>query len=574
HWPRYAFGVACLVVVDAAQLMLPQYLRRAIDSIATGEPRAVVALIGLSMAATAAAIAAGRFLWRFFIHGASRRIETALRDRLFSTLMTLPTSYFSGNAAGDIMSRATSDMQSIRMATGMAFVAFIDGAFMSVAILVVMMIQNPATTLLTITPLPLLTVLILVFGRIIGKKFKKAQERYADVSSVAQETLQGIRVVQSFVKEDEFARRFSDANDGYRDASMVLVRVFGLFFPLISFLAGISSLVLLVAGGTAVIENRMSPGSLAAMLAYLEMLIWPMLGAGFTVNMLQRGAASLKRVNEVLDTAAEPRFAPGETPTEEYPAGDVRFSGLTIVYPGSGEPALEDIDLVIPEGTMLGILGRVGSGKSTLVKALSRIVEPPPGSILIGGRDVGAVPLERLRAAFGFVPQDSFLFSDTIRANVLFTDPALSEERFERAVRVSALQRDVRLFSHGWDTVVGERGLTLSGGQKQRVALARALARDPDILVLDDALSAVDSETEEAIVSALLRERAGKTTIVISNRISTLRRAHAVAVLDAGRLVQYGSPAQLALEDGFYAEIAALQAAVRAPVGDTEVEIP
>ncbi len=568
HRWRYTLGILCLVVVDAAQLLLPQFLRRAIDSIASGGSLNAVVIIGLSMVGTSAAIAAGRFMWRYFIHGASRRIETALRDRLFARLMTLPTSWFQSTSAGDIMARATNDMQAIRMATGMAFVSFIDGAFMSIAILTVMFAQNPGTTLLTIAPLPLITVLIIIFGSIVGKRFKRVQELYSDMSSVAQETLQGVRVVQSFVKEDEFARRFLEKNEHYRKASMVLVKIDGFFFPLISFLAGLTTLVLIVAGGSAVMENRMTPGSLAAMLAYLEMLIWPMLGAGFTVNMIQRGAASLKRVNEVLETEAEPCRAPGAPPAEARPAGDVQFHDLSVAYPGSGAPALDGIAITLPAGKTLGILGKVGSGKSTLVKTLARIVEPPRGSVTIGGIDVGSYAIEALRASIGFVPQDSFLFSDSIRANVIFSDPDMSAARFERAVSISSLDKDKASFAQGWDTVVGERGLTLSGGQKQRVAIARAIARDPELLVLDDALSAVDTETEEAIISALMQERAGKTTILVSNRVSTLRRADIVAVLDGGRLVQLGAPDMLASQEGFYAEIAALQALS----GDRQVE--
>ncbi len=573
HRSRYILGISCLILVDAAQLLLPQYLRRAVDSIANDGPRQTVIVIGLLMTVTAAFIAAGRFLWRYFIHGASRRIEAALRDRFFTRLMTLPTMYFQGNAAGDIMAKATNDMQAVRMATGMAFVSFVDGIFMSVSILVVMFAQNPGTTLMTIAPLPFITVLIIIFGSVIGKKFKVAQERYSEMSTVAQETLQGIRVVQSFVKEDEFSKKFAATNDGYRSASMVLVKVFGLFFPLISFLAGLTTLVLMVAGGAAVIENRMTPGALAAMLAYLEMLIWPMLGAGFTVNMIQRGAASLKRINEVLDTEAEPRFAPGADPVEAIPSGDIRFKGLSITHPGASVPALSTIDITVPEGSTLGILGKVGSGKSTLIKALARIVEPPRDCILIGGVDIGSFPIENLRSVMGFVSQDSFLFSDSIKANVQFANPGVPQERFDKAVAISALDRDVHLFSDGWETIVGERGLTLSGGQKQRVAIARAIIRDPHILVLDDSLSAVDTETEEIIIGSLIAERAGKTTIIISNRVSTLRRADNVAVLEAGRVIQLGSPEQLASEDGFYAEIAALQALSRSSEKEARLNV-
>jgi len=293
-----------------------------------------------------------------------------------------------------------------------------------------------------------------------------------------------------------------------------------------------------------------------------------MLGAGFTVNMIQRGAASLKRINEVLDTEPEPRFAAGADALEAIPTGDISFRGLSILYPGASTPALDGVDITIPAGSTLGILGKVGSGKSTLLKALSRIVEPPRGSVFIGGVDIGSFPLENLRSIMSFVPQDSFLFSDSIKANVKFSDPDTPESRFEKAVVISALDRDVRLFSEGWDTIVGERGLTLSGGQKQRVAIARAIIREPEILVLDDSLSAVDTETEEIIISNLIAERKGKTTIIISNRVSTLRRADKVAVLDAGRVVQLGSPEELAATDGFYSEIAELQALSSASTGE------
>ena len=573
YWYRYLFGLLCLVSVDAAQLLLPQYIRKAVDAVALGHARSAVGAIGLAMAGTAACIAAGRFLWRFFIHGASRRIEASMRGRLFARLMVLPPDFFQRSAVGDLMARATNDMQAIRMASGMAFVAFTDGAFMSVAILAVMFTQNPGTTLWTVAPLPFVTLMIILFGRMVGKRFRKVQEIYSDLSTVAQETLQGVRVVKSFVKEDHFAQRFAEANDRYRAASMNLVRVDGFFFPLIAFLGGLSSLILLVAGGAAVISNRMSPGNLAAMLAYLEMLLWPMLGAGFTVNMIQRGAASLKRVNAVLDTPAESPWAPGteRMPADAVPSGDIEFRNVTLSYPEAASPALDGVSLTLPRGMTLGVLGRVGSGKSTLLKLLPRIVEPPRETVFVGGVDVGAWNLERLRAVMGFVPQDSFLFSDSLRANVLFARPDLPESRFLEIAAISALDRDLEAFPAGWDTVVGEKGLTLSGGQKQRIAIARALAVDPEILVFDDALSAVDTETEERILAALLEERKGRTNIIVSNRVSTLRHADLVAVLDSGRLAELGTHDELLERDGFYAEIARLQAlSAEAPPGSGE----
>jgi ATP-binding cassette subfamily B protein len=307
-----------------------------------------------------------------------------------------------------------------------------------------------------------------------------------------------------------------------------------------------------------VLENRMSAGDIVAMLAYLEMLIWPMMGAGFTVNTLQRGAASLARVNEILRAEPEIASSPGALPGPVR--GRLELRGLSFAFAGAAKPVLADISLIVPAGTTLGILGRVGSGKSTLLKLLPRLIDPPSGTVLIGGHDIREYELPALRAAFGFVPQDSFLFSDTVANNLRFGAPDLSEERFKKVASVAALDRDVEAFPAGWDTLVGERGLTLSGGQKQRVALARALAVDPEILVLDDALSAVDAETEEKILTALLEERGGRTNLIVSHRVSTLRHADLIVVLQKGGIAQRGSHEELLAEsEGFYAEIARLQ---------------
>ncbi|MBU0934405.1 MAG: ABC transporter ATP-binding protein/permease [Spirochaetes bacterium] len=559
YWYRYVLGIACLLVVDSAQLLIPQYIRRAIDTVAAGNSQAAVGLIVLYLIGTAALIAAGRFLWRYFIHGASRRIEKAMRDRLFSKLMVLPMSFFQTNTVGDLMARATNDMQNIRMASGMAFVALFDGVFMSLAILIVMFAQNPLTAAWILIPLPLITLMIVFFGSAMGRLFKKVQEHYSNMSTVVQETLQGIRVVKSFVKEDHFSTRFSAANDHYREASMRVVKLHGLFFPLITFLAGVTTLLLLLAGGAAVLENRMTPGNLAAMLAYLEMMIWPIMGAGFTVNMIQRGAVSLKRINDILKQDSEVSCALPGGNCPEVPSGDIELRQLSFAYSADSKAILEDVSLRLPAGQTLGILGRIGSGKSTLLRLLTRVIEAPAGSVYIGGLDIGGCSLNSLRSKLGMVPQESFLFSDSIRNNVLFACPDLAENRFREVLRISALERDLELFANGWDTVVGERGLTLSGGQKQRVAIARALAREPEILIFDDALSAVDTATEEQILSAIIADRLGKTNILVSNRVSTLQRADLIAVLDEGRLVQFGTPAELIQQEGFFAETAAMQ---------------
>jgi ATP-binding cassette subfamily B protein len=556
---NYIVGIACLMIVDAFQVLIPRFVKQAVDTIATGK-FLLSSLLSpiLSMIAIAAVISIGRFFWRYFIIGASREIETEMRDKLFAHLMILPSSFYQDNKTGDLMARATNDMNQVRQALGMGIVSLIDGVFMSTMILIAMISENPSVALFTILPLPLVTVLILFFGKLVGGQFKKVQEVYSKLSEIAQETFAGMRVVKAFVKEKHFSDSFSATNDDYRDATMELVKTFGFFFPLISFLAGISTAILLHAGGNAVITNRMGPGDIIAMISYLDMLIWPLMGAGFTVNMIQRGMVSLKRVNEVLDS-------PGETTLDKdglqgIPSGDIEVRDLGFSFPGALQPALRGISFDLARGRTLGILGRVGSGKTTLLKVLPRLLDAGPGKIFIGGKDICDYPLSALRSAYGFVPQDSFLFSASLKENILFGNQELSGARFSEVSRIASLDRDLKLFPEGWDTIVGEKGLTLSGGQKQRVAIARALAIDPEILVLDDALSAVDAETEEHILHDLIEERKGKTTIIVSHRVSTLRHADAILVLKDGSMVQHGSHAELMEEkEGFYAEIAGLQ---------------
>jgi len=456
------------------------------------------------------------------------------------------------------MARATNDISTIRQATGMGFVSLVDGVFMTAMILIAMFANNAAVAAWIIIPLPLITALILLFGKIVGKLFKRIQDIYGRLSNIAQESLAGVRVVKSFVKEHYFFEKFEVSNTEYKNAIMDLVKTFGFFFPFITFLSGLSTVLLILFGGNAVIRNTMTPGSIIAMLSYLEMLVWPMMSAGFTVNIVQRGAASLKRINEILST--EPEIQESTRHTAHKPWGDIEIRDLDYRYPGSDTFALKHISVHIPEGSMLGILGKVGSGKSTILRMLPRMLDAGEGHICIGGIDSCLFSLKELRALFGMVPQESFLFSESIRENILFSAHEIGDERFEEVVRIAGLDRDLHLFPNGWNTIVGERGITLSGGQKQRIALARALVIDPPVLLLDDALSAVDAETEERILSALLTERRGKTTVIVSHRISTLRNADRIIVLDDGEIVQSGTHEMLMAEqEGFYARIAALQ---------------
>lgn len=556
---NYIVGILFLMIVDAAQVLIPRFVKQAVDIVASGKfSMSAILSPALWMVGIAFVISLGRYFWRYFIIGASRKIETEMRDKLFGHLMEMSAGFYQDNKTGDLMARATNDMNAVRQSLGMGFVAFVDGVFMSSMILIAMVSDNAKVALYTIIPLPLITVLILFFGKLVGGQFKKVQEVYSKLSEIAQETIAGMRVVKAFVKEKHFSEKFSATNNDYKDAVMDLVKTFGFFFPLISFLAGVSTVILILKGGDAVIKNKMSPGDIIAMISYLEMLVWPLMGAGFTVNTIQRGAASLKRINEVLETKSEIKTA--KNAIEKVPSGSLEVRDLVFSYAGTSKPALDGISFAVSEGETLGILGRVGCGKSTLLKILPRLLDPGEGKVFIGGNDICGYDLSYLRQAFGFVPQESFLFSASVRMNILYGKPELSEERFRDLARIASLERDVQLFPAGWDTVVGEKGLTLSGGQKQRIAIARALSLDPQILVLDDALSAVDAETEEKILQNLLIERKNRTNIIVSHRVSTLRHADKVLVLKDGKMIQYGSHEELmADKGGFYAEIAGLQ---------------
>ncbi len=566
HSRTYAAGLFFLLLTDGGQLYLPQLTKQAIDLLASGSfaLRSILS-IGLAMCGVAVLIAVGRFFWRIFIQGASRRIEADLRERLFVHLQTLSSTFYGRSKTGDLMAHMTNDINAVRQATGMAVVALVDALFITPAVLVIMLSTNVRLTLLSIAPLPVLTVGVVFFGRVVGERFKRVQEGFSNMSDVVQESISGVRVLKTFVQEDAFVRRFETRNDEYSRRNMSLVRAFGAFFPAVSLLAGVTSLLFLVFGGRAVIDGSFSPGEFTAFFAYLSMLVWPVMGAGFTINMVQRAGASLERINKILGEKPDITSPPASRARPQR--GEIRIAGLTYSYPGAAAPALSDVDINLPAGTILGILGRTGAGKSTLVNLLPRVLDPPPGTVFVDGADVRSYDLAELRGAISVVPQETFLFSASIRENIGFGAPgdggrsgaADGEGRLERVAAISTIERDFRTLPSGWQTVVGERGVTLSGGQKQRVAISRALARDAAITILDDSLSSVDTETEDTILRELLPFVKGRTVILISHRISTLKAADRIIVLEAGRVAQEGTHEELARRPGFYADIYRLQ---------------
>ena len=557
--PHYVAGLICLIFVDLGQIFIPQFIKSGIDLLsARGATLESLGVLCLQMLAVSAVISIGRFLWRFFINGASRKIETEIRQRLFNHLMTLSYDFYQNNKIGDLIARATNDLNAVRNALGIGFVAFFDSTVMAIAILVIMIVQDRDTALLSILPLPVITLLIVGFGNMIGQRFVKVQEAYSTMSETVQETFAGIRVIKSFVKESWFIHLFGKNNDDYRTANVSLVKVFGLFFPLISFLSGLTTLILLLVGGGKVIDGQMSPGTLVALFSYLQMLIWPMLGMGFLINMIQRGATSLGRINEILSTPPAIYSRSTIKHPETSSVASIQVKNLYFSYP-DGTPALRGLTFDIPPGAIVGIMGRTGSGKSTLLKTFCRLIDPPDNTVFVNGIDVKDWDLTELRLHFGMTPQDSFLFSDSVKNNIIFGNEDATEHLVQEIVELTSLSRDLKDFKDGWNTVIGERGLTLSGGQKQRVSIARAIIRNPDILLLDDAFSAVDTETEQHILQGVLKHRKGKTTVIISHRVSTLKKADYVIVLEHGRVLEAGSPHQLLQNGGYYAEMAELQ---------------
>ena len=552
----FTLGFLCIVATTAISLAGPWVLKYAIDDLTkAGVTAAKLRLYGGAILGLAAVGGVFRFLQRRIIIGASRDIEFDLRNDFFARLQLFEPAYFHRNRTGDLMSRATNDLNAVRMMIGPAVMYLSNTVLTFIAVIWVMLSLNRRLTLLSLIPLPILSVAVYFFGAAIHRRFDKIQEQLSTISAVTQEALAGVRVVRAYRQEHFEIQRFKEANDEYVRRNRKLIRVQGAFFPIMGLLMGVGALLVLWLGAQEVIAGRMTVGELVAFNSYLMMLAWPMIAFGWVTNLLQRGTASWKRMLEVL--AAEPAItdagASSHITSRDQIRGDVEFRDLTFKY--GDVVVLRDISATLPAGTTTAIVGATGSGKSTLLNLLPRLNDPPPGTVFVDGVDVRDLPLAALRRAIGFVPQEPFLFSSTIAENIAFGVADMNREQVEQAAHVSRLDKDLADFPKGYDTVVGERGITLSGGQKQRTAIARAVMTDPKILVLDDALSAVDTYTEEEILSRLASVMRSRTTIIVSHRVSTVRTADQILVLDEGAIVEHGTHDQLVARNGLYAEL-------------------
>ncbi len=550
---RVYLGGFLLGIASSALLMLdPVVLRVAVDGIGRRiGPRALLGYAGV-LVAIHLAVWVLRYYWRLLILGASRRIEYEMRNDYFAHLQRMHLAYFQHTRTGDLMTRAVSDLNTVQRFAGPGVMHFFGTVVSSlIAVGFMLTIDVPLTLFMLIT-LPLVSVAFIILGPMIHRRYESVQDQFSTISTKAQENFSGIRVVKAFAQEPHEIEEFARLNREYIRRNLAVIKVDGSLWPLMIFLIGLSSMVLLWQGGQAVIIGRITLGEFVQFNGYLALLAWPMIALGWVVNLMQRGLASMKRLDEVF--AQRPRIVdPPDARPGAAAAGEVEFRGVSFAY--NGARVLQDINLRIPAGATVAIVGPTGSGKSTLVGLIPRLFDAAQGEVRVGGVEVRRWRLADLRRHIGFVPQDTFLFSETLRDNIGYGMETMDGPRVEEAAEISRLAADIGDFPHGYDTVLGERGVTLSGGQKQRAAIARAVARDPRILILDDALSSVDTSTEEQILTRLRDVLATRTAILISHRISTVRHADQIIVLDDGRIVERGTHDELLVRGGLYADL-------------------
>ncbi|WP_433972458.1 ABC transporter ATP-binding protein [Tunturiibacter lichenicola] len=552
YWKHLAWGGVAVVLYNTIKVLIPLVIGHAIDDMQHGITEAKVVHHTLRLLLIAVLSAVFLYITRQVIIGASREIEFDLRNDLFSNLERQAPSFFHTHRTGDIMARTTNDLNAVRQLLGPAIMYSANTIVFTAAALPFMYRISPKLTFFAFVPLPMASVLVQYFGNRIHRRFERIQAMFSDISAKAQENFSGARLIRAFAQEEAEISSFETANIEYIKRSLHLVRLMAMLWPTLEFVLGLSLMITLLVGGHEVVAHRISVGQFTSFNVYMVQLTWPMIAVGWVVNLFQRGTASVVRIDELLKQ--QPSIADSPTATDTPINGEIEFRNLTFSYP-DGPPVLQDINLRIPAGTSLAIVGPTGSGKSTLVGLIPRLHDAPPDEVLIDGEPIRNFTLAGLRKSIGFVPQETFLFSDTIRQNISFGRPEASQEQIHDAASIAHIGKEILEFPKGFDTMVGERGITLSGGQKQRTAIARAVIREPRILILDDALASVDTYTEERILNGLRQGMGSRTTVFISHRISTARNADQIAVLVAGRIAELGTHEELITRNGYYTSL-------------------